>query len=171
VAPGAPFGPQTSRPGSEAAAETRRWFEREAGPPDGTLPEPAADVRYRVMMSVPENWIPFVPARVEGSTREIQLQRAGMPRIIDGQGGRPSRVEPRTALLREGLDEDERRAYFIHEEEVPRAGARVARAFQRTRWRDGRVVVWLGAHKRVARGESSSGLAFDQLIDARPPSA
>ena len=160
-----------TRPGSEAAAETRGWFEREAGPPDGTVPEPAADLRYRIMTSVPENWIPFVPARVEGSTREIQLQRAGMPRIIEGHGGRPDRVEPRTALLRQGLDEEERRPYFVHEEEVPREGARVAQSFQRTRWRDGRVVVWLGAHKRVAQGESSSGLAFDQLVDARPPQA
>lgn len=94
------------------------------------------------------------------------IQRAGMPRIVEGHTGRPDRIEPRTALLREGLDSG--RSYFLHEEEVPRAGARVAQSFQRTRWRDGRVVVWLGASKRVAQGEASSGLAFDQLVDVRP---
>ena len=37
--------------------------------------------------------------------------------------------------------------------------------FQRTRWRDGRAWVWLGARKQTGRGEASSGLAFDQLAD------
>jgi hypothetical protein len=150
-----------ARRGSEAADETRRWFERLAGPSEDGASEPQAVVRYRVMTSVPENWIPFVPVRVAGSNREIQLQRAAMPRAVEGA---PSKVEPRTALLREGLDRPPRTPYFVHEEEVPRAGVRVAQSFQRTRWRDGRVVVWLGAHKRVAQGVASSGLAFDQLV-------
>jgi hypothetical protein len=109
---------------------------------------------------VPEYWIPFIPVHVEGDDRRIQLQRAAMPRVI---GNAVSRVEPRTALLREGLDAGER--YFLHEEEVSRAGARVVQTFQRTRWRDGRAWVWLGARKLTGRGESSSGLAFDQLAD------
>jgi hypothetical protein len=152
-----------ARRGLEAAHDTRRYFERLAGPPADGPPPPAADVRYRVITSVPENWIPFVPARVEGSSREIQLQRAGMQRVIESVA--TTKVEPRTALLREGLERTPAQAYFIHEEEVPRTGIQVRQSFQRTRWRDGRVVVWLGAQKRVARGEASSGLAFDQLVD------
>jgi hypothetical protein len=87
-----------------------------------------------------------------------------MPRVLEGESGDPKRVAPRTALLRDGLDSAERRPYFLHEEEVPREGLRVTTRFQRTRWRDGRVVVWLGARKSVGRGEGSSGLSFDRII-------
>ena len=59
-------------------------------------------------------------------------------------------------------------AYYIHEEEVPRAGVRVTRAFQRTRWYDGRVYTWLGRSKTVGRGEGASGLRFDQITSREP---
>jgi hypothetical protein len=89
-----------------------------------------------------------------------------MPRMLEGdRTGRPDPVEPRTTLLRHGLDETSPRLYFVHEEEVPRAGIRVTQSFQRTRWLDGRVYVWLGARKQTGRGEGSSGLAFDRLVD------
>jgi hypothetical protein len=52
---------------------------------------------------------------------------------------------------------------------VPRAGVRVMQAYQRTRWTDGRVFVWLGARKGVGRGEGSSGLTFDRLVEIRKP--
>lgn len=54
-------------------------------------------------------------------------------------------------------------SYFIKEEEVPRAGRIVVRSFERTRWLDGRVVLWLGRRTMTGRGEGSSGLAFDTL--------
>ncbi len=126
------------------------------------LPPPAAaPVRYRVMNDVPENWIPFVPVHVDGSVREVQLQRAALPRILAGAPPTtaPEKVRPRTSLLRQGLPG----TYFLHEEEVPRAGAVVDLAYQRTRWLDGRVFCWYGARKQTGRGESWSGLAFDQL--------
>jgi len=99
----------------------------------------------------------------DGDTREIQLQRAAMH-----DPDRPRKVRPRTALLRQGLDEVEAKAYFVHEEEVPRAGALVTQSFQRTRWRDGRAWVWLGVRKQTGRGEGSSGLAFDRIVDVPP---
>jgi hypothetical protein len=40
----------------------------------------------------------------------------------------------------------------------------VSIGFQRTRWRDGRVSVWLAARRETGRGEDSSGLAFDQIV-------
>ena len=78
----------------------------------------------------------------------------------------PARIRPRTVLLRDGLESTPRFSYFLHEEEVPRAGAIVSRSYQRARWRDGRVIVWLGARKQTGRGEGSSGLAFDRLVKA-----
>jgi hypothetical protein len=115
------------------------------------------------MTRVPEQWIPFIPVHVENSTRETQLQRAAMLRFLDGAPAPPPDpppVEPRTPLIRQNFPNE----YFIHEEEVPRAGARVTECFQRTRRADGSVVVWYGARKATGRGEGSSGLGFDRTI-------
>ncbi len=157
-----------SKPGYEAATDLRRRYERlvsetPAPPP----PAPAAPVRYQVMPhAVPENWIPFIPVHVPGDNREIQLQRAALPRIIPRDPNPPQKVRPRTALVREGLDEG--RPYFLLEEEVRRAGDRVWQSFQRTRWYGGKAVVWLGAQKATGRGEGESNLRFDQLMVPRP---
>lgn len=93
-----------------------------------------------------------------------------MLRILEGAppSEPPVRVEPRSALLREGREVAPPVAYYVHEEEVPRAGVRVTQRFQRTRWHDGRAWVWLGARKQTGRGESSSGLAFDVARDIPP---
>jgi hypothetical protein len=74
-------------------------------------------------------------------------------------------VRPRTSLLRVGLDQAAPAPYFLYEEEVPRSGSRVTQSWQRTRWRDGSVVLWLGARKGIGRPTASSGLAFDQAVD------
>jgi hypothetical protein len=150
------------RSGSEAAHELRSHLQRLVGPPAGPPPEPAAPIRYQVMSSVPEQWLPFVPVHVDGSTRETQLQRAAMLRFLDGDDDPPEKVRPRTPLMSQNLPS----AYFVFEEEVPRAGARVSQCYQRTRRPDGSVVVWYGARKQTGRGEGSSGLGFDRIVDS-----
>ncbi len=151
-----------SRSGSETAREYFAQLQRLVPRPPGPLPRAAAPIRYQVMNTVPEHWIPFIPAHVDGSVREIQLQRAALPRILEGASGRPDKVRPRTTLLRHGLP----KAYFLHEEEVPRAGAVVTQTYQRSRWLGGKVVTWFGARKQTGRGEGYSGLRFDGLVDA-----
>jgi hypothetical protein len=84
-----------------------------------------------------------------------------MPRLIEGDTQPIQKVKPRTELLRHGLDRGQ--PYFVHEEEVPRAGICVTFSYQRTRWADGRVYNWLGVRKQTGRGERSSGLAFDRI--------
>ena len=49
----------------------------------------------------------------------------------------------------------------IFEEEIPREGARVTRAFQYERWLGGTPLLWIGRRKLPGRGEGSSGLKFD----------
>jgi hypothetical protein len=158
--------------GTEAARMRRAFYEAryKDGPPS---PEPpfAAPVRYRVMSGVPENWIPFVPAHRDDGDREIQLQRASLPRVVEGGPEPPRKVKPRTALLREGLDRSPVEGYFVNEEEVPRAGTRLTQGFERTRWSDGRVYVWLRARRQTGRGEGAGGLRFDYLEDEPPPDA
>ena len=127
----------------------------------------AANISYLAMTDVPENWIPFVPVHIANDNREIQLQRASMLRIIEGDTADPVKIKPQTSILREGLEDLPRpSAYYVHEEEVPRAGVRVTQSFQRTRWINGEVFVWLGMKKKSGRGEGSSGLVFDQIKDS-----
>lgn len=144
----------------------------EVGPVRGshsiTPAEAGATPRYQVrkreaMNSVPENWTPFVPVHLPGDLRAIRLQRAAMLSVVDG---RP--VRPRTAVLREGLDSTPKTSYFISEEEVPQTSTRVTVAYNRTRWRNGRVALWLSTQRGTGRGEGSSGLAFDFLVDTPP---
>ena len=164
-----PMADGSVRPGPEAGVQTRAFFERLAGPAPAPA-KPTAPIRYTAMVSPPEHWIPFVPTHVDGSNREIQLQRGALPRLLDGDHDeRPRKITPRTVLLRAGLDQTTPGPYFLFEEEVPRAGIRVTRTYQRTRWRNGRTMVWLGVKKETGRGEGSSGLAFDQIDPQAQP--
>ena len=124
-----------------------------------------AKISYLAMTSVPENWIPFIPVHKANDNRETQLQRSSMLRIIDP--AKPIKVKPKTGILRHGLDETPPNTFYLHEEEVPRAGVRVSQAFQRTRWTNGEVFTWLGMQKYTGRGEGNSGLAFDQIVDVK----
>jgi hypothetical protein len=156
-----------SKPGLETARQTLAFYQAQLAQ-SGVQPPPpppaaSASVRYTVMTTVPENWIPFVPVHVDGDNREIQLQRAALPRILDGDPDPPAKVQPRTMLMRQGLDDNPPRPYFVHEEEMSRAGTRVMQAYQRTRATDGRVYTWLRVRRQTGRGEGASGLEFDQI--------
>jgi hypothetical protein len=167
-----PLASGKGKQGSEAARELKSRYQQIVNKAidDGLIvpveKEYKADLRYEVMNTVPENWIPFIPARVEKDIRSIRLQRAAMPRILEGDAARP-KVEPRTTILREGLDAEIPATYFINEEEITRAGTNVYQSFQRTRWYNGQVVTWLGMRKRTGKGEGASRLAFDQGRDVK----
>jgi hypothetical protein len=159
-----PLASGETAPGVEAGSLLRAFLAARL-PPPAAPPAPVAPIRYEVMSSVPENWIPFIPVHVDGSNREIQLQRAALPRILAGDPNPPVKVQPRTVLLRQGLDQSPAQTYFVAEEEVPRAGTRVLQSYQRTRWTDGSVVTWLRVRRQTGRGEGSSGLRFDFLVN------
>jgi hypothetical protein len=113
------------------------------------LPRPTEPVaHYLLGTTVPENWRPFVPVHAPGSNRSIKLQRARLPG--------PDRPVRGSVLRVPG-------AYFIEEEEIPRAGRIVERRFERARWTDGTVFLWIGRKSISGRGEGSSGLAFDHI--------
>lgn len=157
--------------GVEAARQTRATYEallaNSGGVPPVVAP-PAAPIAYQVMTTVPENWIPFIPVHLAGSNRQIQIQRAAMGRVIEGDPAPPVKVRPRTQLLRQGLDATPAQPYFIFEEEVPRAGTRLIQTFARTRWTDGQVCTWLRVQRQTGRGEAASGLGFDTLKNFPP---
>jgi hypothetical protein len=152
--------------GIEAARGTLAYLQGLVpGGAASTAPAAKAAIRYEVMTTVPENWIPFLPVHVTGSDRQTQLQRAAMPRILDGDPNPPAKVQPRTRLMRQGLDDTPPAPYYINQEEVPRAGTQLVERWERTRWTDGSVYTWLRVQRQTGRGEGSSGLAFDQLVD------
>ncbi|MDB6107631.1 MAG: hypothetical protein JWO52_7630 [Gammaproteobacteria bacterium] len=155
-----------SRPGGEVAKQTFNFLQALV-PGGGKPPAMAAAVRYQAMNSVPENWIPFIPVHIPNDNRRIQLQRAAMPRILIGDPNPAQKVQPSTSLLRQGLDLIPTQTFFLHEEEVPRAGARLTQHYSRARWTQGQVYTWLRVQKQTGRGEASSGLAFDRLVDER----
>ena len=168
-----PLATGRSQPGAESGYEFRSKLQQLsfAVHPPGPPVERKAPIRYQIVNQVPEHWIPFVPVHIENQMREIQLQRASLPRILENNPDVPKKVEPRTSLLREGLDLAPPQTYFVHEEEVGRAGVAVRLSYQRTRWYDGRVLTWLGIKKQTGRGGGSSGLAFDQVVPVKPRSS
>ena len=156
--------------GREAALELRGRFEAAleatlAGLPASPDPAPNdATIRYELDEQRRRELDPVRARAVAGDNREIQLQRAAMPRLLQGDPApAPDKVRPRTTMLREGLDAMPRRPFYLAEEEVARAGVHVWRKWQRVRGRDGRVVLWLGMQRRTGRGEGSSGLQYDQM--------
>ena len=122
---------------------------QDSGPASGST-APASRTRYVLGTSVADNWRPFIPVHLPGSQRSIRLRRARLPGPLR---------EPKAEVLRiEG-------PYFIEEEEVPRAGRLVQRVFQRSRWHDGATFLWLGRRSQTGRGEGSSGLTFDHVLE------
>jgi hypothetical protein len=136
--------------GVDTASETAR------ASIDDAATEPVDVPVYRLASEVPAHWIPLLPVRLEGSqvvrlARAAMLDLDGAPRIVRSEA-QVLGADPMAPLL-------------IPEEEVPREGALVRRAFQGARWHDGRLVVWSAYRKTVGRGEDSSDLRFDTIED------
>jgi hypothetical protein len=121
---------------------------------DGAPVNPA--LVYRLATEVPAHWLPYVPVAAAGNTPThpvIELQRRALLRT-EFDGSR-RRMLPQGQLLAQGDR--------LEEEEVPREGAVVERAFQYARWFDGRALLWVGRRKTAGRGEGASGLRYDTL--------
>jgi hypothetical protein len=130
------------------AYQEKRQREDDAG--GGTASESTADLVYRLASEVPDYWYPLLPVLVD--QRSICLRLGAMP------GEQPSTTDgPRGRILAAAVP------LLIPEEEVPRAGARVTRAYQYARWIDGSSHLWIGRRKQPGRGEGSSGLRFDTI--------
>lgn len=110
----------------------------------------SVQVRYVTGTTVPDNWIPFIPVHLQGSNREVRLQRARMP----ASKGALGRVLTEKAA-----------PYYVDEVEIPKAGIMVRRSFQRARWLNGATYLWIGRDKKAGKGEGWSNLRFDQIVD------
>jgi hypothetical protein len=133
---------------------------RRSEPPAGAGPAPAGDQlpRYLLASSVPEYWIPLLPVqlreRPDGPV-VLRLRRGG---VLQPDGTAKVHVAA-GQVLNSSPD------LLLHDEEVPREGVRVTRVRRLARWVDGSSWLWTGFRKRVGRGEGSSGLLFDQVLE------
>jgi hypothetical protein len=109
-----------------------------------------AETAYRLGTSVPDYWIPLLPVQ-DGTA--MRLRRGALP--DQESSGISGVLGPRGLIL------EPQRELLLNDEEVPREGARVTRAYQYARWSDGSTHLWVGRRKQPGRGEGSSGLRFD----------
>jgi hypothetical protein len=135
--------------GQNGAPVDRAQIGAEANGNVASTPEPAGTFAYRLATSVPEHWLPLLPQRARLEDPSVGLRLAGRPQ------GRL--LQPLTGDV------------VLREEEVPREGARLSRAYQLARWVDGSTFLWLARRKDVGRGEGSSGLQYDVLESAPKP--
>ena len=127
--------------------------------PGTASPPPAHDdsvpLGYTLASTVPDNWIPLLPVQQQGTGGAvIQRLRRGAVLAPDGS----NRTTPaRCDILSAGSQ------LLLFDEEIPREGVRMTRGRRMARWIDGSTWLWTAYKRRIGRGESSSGLQFDQL--------
>ncbi|MDA0161695.1 hypothetical protein OM076_15560 [Solirubrobacter ginsenosidimutans] len=128
----------------------------EAAAPAPPVPPPDGAVPYRLRTDPPPYWFPLMPQRAVATNPSMSFRLGALPRV--SPSGPVTPLRPRGRLLTP-LSKDPK--LLLREDEVPREGARVTRAYQLARWMDGSTFLWLGRRKTVGRGEGSSGLRFD----------
>ncbi len=116
-----------------------------------SLPFPApssasAMPQYRLGTTVPDYWIPFMPAAAT-SAGTVKLVRAKLPTADHGA---------RSRVL-----QDIDAGLFL--EEVPREGVHIERIYRLARGTSGAMTLWLSRRSDIGIGEGRSGLAFDIL--------
>jgi hypothetical protein len=97
---------------------------------------------------------PFVEETAEQGSPDNRLQG-----FMFHPRGSLLRLDPNTAVETDYLR--------VEEEEVPRDGIELTRAFNYARDAQGRALLWIGRRKKTGRGEGSSGLRFDVIRRGR----
>ncbi len=97
--------------------------------------------------------LPFVEAKPEDGPPDNRLQ--GFMFHPRGEILRLQPHDPAALLTTDFLR--------LEEEEVPRDGIEIKRAFNYARDASGRALLWIGRSKTTGRGEGHSGLKFDRV--------
>lgn len=111
-------------------------------------PEPSPDgtLAYRLSTGAPEHWLPLLPGRRDDRRREL-TRGTVWPADED-------ELTLSTTMLA-------RQISSVLDEEIPREGKRLRRAWQYARWFDGSRHLWSGRTVDAGRGEANSALRFD----------
>lgn len=116
------------------------------GPPIANGTE-EADLTYRLMTGVPENWVPLVPIPIS-TAGGFKLRKGTMTGVEQARGQILSATP-----------------FDLEDEELPRSGIKVMRVPSLTRDPNGHRVRWIARRVDTGLGEGSSGLNFDQTSD------
>ena len=135
--------------------------ERKVDDSDVVKPEDA-DYAFLIQNRVPLHWIPFIPQKIYGKTRDIVFRRARMPIWYKGDF-RPAL--PSSQLLAVKKDGARTIPRYVNEEEILGYGTKVGLYPQRTRWFNGTSFTWQGFEKKISGVQANSGLMFDALLD------
>jgi hypothetical protein len=141
--------------GPSGRAVDRRQVYLEGQNPGAPTPSSAGKdaLIWRLATEVPDYWIPLIPVQIDASSGAIAFRRGA---TLRPDGSRNTQSAQSRVLRPDPQDKLD-----IYEEEIPREGARVTRAFQYARWLNGAPLLWIGRRKQPGRGEGSSGLKFD----------
>lgn len=114
-------------------------------------PEPSPDgtLSYRLSTGAPRHWLPLVPGRRPDPDGRLELARGSVWPETD-----PTLT---ATMLARQIDS-------VLDEEVPREGKRLRRAWQYARWFDGSRHLWSGRTVDAGRGEANSALRFDDTF-------
>ena len=132
-------------------------------------------LKYQLGVSMPENWIPFVPVSATDiknlstfaknllEERKVLLQRAALPRFWDN--ALPQRIRPISTLL--GGNQEEGPSLIspmiLFEEEINRTGIDLTLKWRRLRRFDGKVLLWQARVRKAGRGEVYTNFGFDRV--------
>jgi hypothetical protein len=123
---------------------------------DGAAVAAGALPRYLLSSTVPENWIPLLPVQnVVGGKVILRLRRGA---VLQPDGS--AKIHPA-----QGRTLNTGAPLLLYDEEVPREGAQLTRLRRLARWIDGSSWTWTALRTQIGRGEGSSGLQFDQVVE------
>lgn len=164
-----------SRDGHKKAADITRFLQSIAREELSENPQVANALSYQLGVSMPENWIPFVPASAADiknlstfarnllNERKVLLQRAALPRFLDE--ALPQRIRPVSSLLGGNQENAASKIppMILFEEEINRTGIELNLKWRRVRGFDGKVSVWQTRLRKPGRGEVYTNFGFDRI--------
>lgn len=156
VVPGATSGEPVPRAQQAARVSLRQSIPDDLGD---------AQVIYRLMTPVPENWMPFVAVRTTPAdpVSHHVLERRPMLRYLPDDSA--ELVNPHGTMLLSAVGADPATDRLqIAEEEVPREGVLLTRSISFARTEGGGSVLWIARRARTGMGEGSSGLRYDTAL-------
>ena len=136
--------------------EARDSFGRTFRVPDDkpVMPAVTDPPQYLVETPVADNWFPLAPEPVDIDSIKLVLRA-----LVRRAHGVVVEAHPPGEILAGGAD------WWIHEEELGRAGLTLDRRVKVGRWHDGSRHRWIGRNVWPGVGEANSGLLWDTVVE------
>lgn len=150
--------------GHELNSQVTEFYQRSLGKLPPLDPESSENpvYSYKISNQVPENWIPFVPSTIDG--REY-YQRAKFPRQIEGYYSQLNQyIRPKTSILNPSRELVPTESLTFNASRLNFNSVGAELRWNRIRWKDGRIALWLSADSsKSGREDSTAVQSFDNL--------